>query len=94
MAYKDWIGNFWEPTKSVFTSFLNRLGLAWWVKIITASPICIYYFGPFISDREARNLQGGYIEDLIHEGATVTNLEIKCCQPSQLTVDIDLIDVD
>ncbi|CAN1212265.1 DUF1816 domain-containing protein [Tumidithrix helvetica PCC 7403] len=94
MVYRDLMGNFGEPTRIFFTSFLERLGLAWWVKIITASPACIYYFGPFISDREAQTLHGGYIEDLTHEGATITNLEIKCFQPSQLTVDIDLIDAD
>ncbi|MEI6064995.1 MAG: DUF1816 domain-containing protein, partial [Pseudanabaena sp. ELA748] len=39
--------------KNVFTSVLEKLGLAVWVEIVTDAPRCTYYFGPFISEANA-----------------------------------------
>lgn len=57
----------------------------WWVKIITARPLCIYYFGPFESKNNAVLAQPSYIKDLAKEGATEINIQIKWCMPKNLT---------
>ena len=62
------------------------LNLPYWVEISTQQPECVYYFGPFNNSREARQMQGGYIEDLMEERATGIDVEIKRCMPTQLTI--------
>lgn len=58
----------------------------WWIKIQTKVPACTYYFGPFSSQKEARNSQTGYIDDLRQEGAQEIAVEIGKAAPKQLTV--------
>ncbi|MBD2461716.1 DUF1816 domain-containing protein [Oscillatoria sp. FACHB-1407] len=71
----------------IWTSVLNTVGLAWWVEVITETPRCTYYFGPFSSGKEAEEAQGGYIEDLEQEGAQGIKVNVKRCKPSSLTID-------
>lgn len=63
----------------------NGIELEWWVEIVTAFPICTYYFGPFSSRQEADLAQVGYFEDLKQEGAQEITIQIKQCQPRELT---------
>ncbi|MDJ0679024.1 MAG: DUF1816 domain-containing protein [Xenococcaceae cyanobacterium MO_167.B52] len=72
--------------KELVIGALNSLGLAYWVKIDTTKPSCIYYFGPFLTVTEAKNAKAGYIEDLTNEGCSGIEVEIKRCKPSELTV--------
>lgn len=72
--------------KEVLIKILHLLGLAFWVEIVTDNPRCTYYFGPFLSEQEARAAQGGYIEDLENEAAKVVSLNIKRCKPTNLTI--------
>lgn len=65
---------------------LARLGLAQWVQIITINPSCTYYFGPFLTVKEAKLAQWGYIDDLLEEGAEILSVDIKKCKPIELTV--------
>lgn len=58
----------------------------WWVEVKTEAPECIYYFGPFESLQESVDNQPGYLEDLQAENAKVVTVEIKQCQPPQLTI--------
>ncbi len=58
----------------------------WWVKIITVKPKCVYYFGPFDSQNEARESQSGYIEDLTAEQARGISIEIEQHRPKLLTI--------
>ena len=58
----------------------------WWVEIVTDSPRCTYYFGPFDTDKEASSNTPGYIEDLESEGAKRVTIRIKRCQPLDLTI--------
>ena len=58
----------------------------WWIKIRTANPLCIYYFGDFDSFNAAASAQHGYILDLLNEEARILSVEIKQYQPKQLTV--------
>lgn len=72
--------------EEAFISGLERLGLAWWLKIVTDQPRCIYYFGPFISAKEAEEAHSGYVEDLELEGALGIAIQIQQCQPKELTI--------
>ncbi len=65
---------------------LNLLGLACWAEIKTENPKCTYYFGPFLTKKEANTYQNGYLEDLKGEGAKNIKITIKRCRPDQLTV--------
>jgi hypothetical protein len=76
--------------KEILTSFLQVLGLAWWVEIKTEKPACTYYFGPFEDAETAKAAQAGYIEDLEQEGALGITLEVKRCKPEKLTISEDL----
>lgn len=72
--------------KEIWISILEFLGLAWWIEVITETPSCTYYFGPFATSKEARAAQSGYIEDLEQEGAKGIKVEIKRCKPDRLTI--------
>ncbi|MBE9011676.1 DUF1816 domain-containing protein [Pseudanabaenaceae cyanobacterium LEGE 13415] len=77
----------------LLTSFLSAIGFAWWTEITTDNPRCVYYFGPFLNEKEAKSHQGGYVEDLEREGATNIKVNIKRCKPSKLTVYDEKLDV-
>jgi hypothetical protein len=72
--------------KEYLITSLNFLGLAWWVEIVTLTPICTYYFGPFITESEAEIEKYGYIEDLENEGALGITVKVKRCKPEILTI--------
>lgn len=72
--------------KELLISILQFFGLAWWVEIVTENPRCTYYFGPFLSSKEAAAAKPGYIEDLEQEGAKGFAVAIKRCKPSTLTI--------
>ncbi|NET38201.1 MAG: DUF1816 domain-containing protein [Cyanothece sp. SIO1E1] len=72
--------------KESLTGFLNVLGLAYWIEIVTDKPQCTYYFGPFANANEANEYKGGYIEDLQQEGAQGIQVAIKRCKPERLTI--------
>ena len=60
--------------------------MPWWIEISTEVPKCVYFFGPFDSLSEATLLQPGYIEDLKGENAQGISVEIKQCEPKELTI--------
>lgn len=78
--------------KNIFTSILETFGLAVWVEIVTDSPRCTYYFGPFVNELEAESAKIGYIEDLETEGSKGLAVNIKRCKPDSLTVYDDSLD--
>lgn len=78
--------------KNIFTSILETFGLAVWVEIVTDSPRCTYYFGPFINEAEAEAVKGGYIEDLEAEGSKGLAVSVKRCKPENLTIYDDSLD--
>lgn len=77
---------FWETLETALTFILDQLGLAWWIEIVTVSPCCVYYFGPFAIDKQAEFHQRGYLEDLQTESAGVIAVNIKQCKPPKITV--------
>ena len=78
--------------KNIFTSVLETLGLAVWIEIVTDSPNCTYYFGPFSTDSEAESAKNGYIEDLEAEGSKGLSVIVKRCKPKKLTIYDDSLD--
>ncbi|HEY9669326.1 MAG TPA: DUF1816 domain-containing protein [Coleofasciculaceae cyanobacterium] len=80
------IDEFVKTIEEFLTSYLEKIGMAWWVEIITKKPDCTYYFGPFVSHREAQLSQLGYIEDLERERPQLIAIEIKQCKPKELTI--------
>lgn len=65
---------------------MTKLGLAWWIEVLTDNPSCLYYFGPFVSNQEAKSYLAGYLEDLKQEDAQIRAVVIKKYQPKILTV--------
>jgi hypothetical protein len=78
--------------RNIFTSVIEIFGLAVWVEIVTDSPRCTYYFGPFLRTSEAEAAKAGYIEDLEAEGSKGINVTVKRCKPQILTVYDDSLD--
>lgn len=58
----------------------------WWVKIVTETPRCTYFFGPFDSAGEAKQYQSGYVEDLEEEGASGIAVLVLQDRPETLTI--------
>ena len=60
----------------------------WWLKILTDKPMYIYYFGVFKTYSEAESYKNGYIQDLRQEESEIVDIQIKQCQPKQLTISV------
>jgi hypothetical protein len=75
--------------KEILTGFIQASSWDWWVKITTAQPRCIYYFGPFSKSRTAEAAYTGYVEDLKGEGARGIHVCIQRCNPETLTICAD-----
>ncbi|MGB3769037.1 MAG: DUF1816 domain-containing protein [Phormidesmis sp.] len=77
--------------KNFFSNLFDFFSTSWWIKITTAEPNCVYYFGPFESEKEAIQYQPGFIEDLQQENAQQIAASIqRCAAPSELTVEFEL----
>jgi hypothetical protein len=72
--------------RDALLNLTNTLGLAWWVEIVTTEPRCTYYFGPFVLASEAHTAKEGYIADLQQEGVQGIQVNVKRCQPTELTI--------
>ncbi len=80
----------WHNFKESLINVFDKLGLAWWVEIVTQNPRCTYYFGPFLNSADATFASKGYIEDLEVEGAQGIVVNVKRCKPNTLTIAEDL----
>jgi Domain of unknown function (DUF1816) len=75
-----------EMSSEIWTDVLDKMGQAWWVEIMTQSPSCTYYFGPFVNTKAAQLAQPGYVEDLEQEATQVIAVNIKRCHPKEVTI--------
>jgi len=80
----------WHNFKESLINVFDKLGLAWWVEIVTQNPRCTYYFGPFLNSADATFASKGYVEDLEIEGAQGIAVNVKRCKPDTLTIAEDL----
>ncbi|MEQ8998193.1 MAG: DUF1816 domain-containing protein [Coleofasciculus sp. B1-GNL1-01] len=71
---------------------LSKLGLAYWLEVITDHPWCVYYFGPFGTIQEAELSQFGYLQDILEESAHLMSVTIKQVCPQNLTLFEDSLD--
>lgn len=76
---------FSKVAKQIIVSLKDMFVSRWWVEISTSEPKCKYYFGPFLTKKEASAMQWGYIEDLEDEGTKGIDTSIRRCQPTCLT---------
>ncbi|BAZ44667.1 CpcD phycobilisome linker-like protein [Chondrocystis sp. NIES-4102] len=83
MIFRDFADRFRNFANSVVRFKVSQ---PYWVKITTKKPHCIYYFGPFDNYSEAKEMQSGYVEDLMTEKAIGITVEIKRCLPTRLTI--------
>lgn len=75
--------------KNFFSNLFSFFSNSWWIKITTAEPNCIYYFGPFDSEKEALQARLGYIEDLEQEGAQRISTTLQqSSEPEELTIEL------
>ncbi|ANV83267.1 hypothetical protein AWQ21_02025 [Picosynechococcus sp. PCC 7003] len=73
--------------KELLLKLFETIGRAYWLEITTEQPECTYYFGPYLSRKEAIAAQAGFLEDLTNEGAQ--NIEVnlqRCRTPKELTI--------
>ena len=68
-------------------NFGNKLGLAWWAKIDTASPSVTYWYGPFITKRSLNLNLDKFIIDLTEEGSKdIKHTILRCHKEEPLTI--------
>ena len=75
-----------ERLKTVIGTLIETFSSPYWVEISTKQPSCTYYFGPFDDSSEAKEMQEGYVEDLVAEKAQDIKVRIKRCLPRELTI--------
>ena len=64
----------------------NTLGIAWWAKVETQSPIATYWFGPFLTKRSLQAHLNDFLDDLTNEGSkNVTHTIVKGKRKEPLT---------
>ena len=68
-------------------NFGNKLGLAWWAKVVTGTPSVIYWYGPFLTKRSLNENLENFINDLIEEGSKdIKHSIIRCNKEEPLTI--------
>jgi Domain of unknown function (DUF1816) len=73
----------WQASHHYSTNSEGNWG--WWIEVNTASPECLYYFGPFSGAAEADGCKSGYVQDLVEEGACNITANVLWCKPQRLT---------
>ena len=75
-----------KPNPTRFPFLTQTSQRPWWVKIQTQMPPCVYYFGPFDQEKEAKMAMAGYVDDLVQEGAQTMDITIEQTRPKKLTI--------
>ena len=73
--------------KKLIRNFGNKLGLAWWAKVETGSPLATYWYGPFLTKRSLNENLELFLYDLAEEGSKdIKHSIIRCNKEEPLTV--------
>ena len=68
-------------------NFGNKLGLAWWAKVDTGSPVATYWYGPFLTKRSLNDNLKNFLDDLSEEGSkNIKYIIVRCKKEEPLTV--------
>ena len=68
-------------------NFGNKLGLAWWAKVVTSQPNATYWYGPFLTKRSLSENLEKFVNDLTEEGSkNIEHSIIRCKKEEPLTV--------
>ena len=77
---------FINDQKKLIRNFGNKLGLAWWAKVVTGTPDVTYWFGPFLTKRSLNENLENFINDLSEEGSKdIKHTIIRCNKEEPLT---------
>ncbi|MBX2865010.1 MAG: DUF1816 domain-containing protein [Leptolyngbyaceae cyanobacterium MAG.088] len=57
--------------ENLINQVFGLLNKSWWLEIMTASPSCGYFFGPFDSESEALEQQLRHVKDIEYQGHEV-----------------------
>ena len=73
--------------KKLIRNFGNKLGLAWWAKVDTATPSVTYWYGPFLTKRSLNENLKEFLTDLNEEGSIdIKHIIVRCNKEEPLTV--------
>ena len=73
--------------KKLIRNLGNKLGLAWWAKVDTASPAGTYWYGPFLTKRSLSENLENFLADLSEEGSIdIKHNIVRCNKEEPLTV--------
>jgi len=68
-------------------NFGNKLGLAWWAKVETVSPLTTYWYGPFLTKRGLKESLSDFLNDLEYEGSKdIKHSIVRCKKEEPLTI--------
>ena len=71
----------------MFRNFGNKLGLAWWAKVETQTPLTTYWYGPFLTKRSLNKNLEDFLNDLKNEGSKdIKHNIVRCNREEPLTV--------
>ena len=73
--------------KKLIRNFGNKLGLAWWAKVVTGTPSTTYWYGPFLTRRSLIENLEEFLKDLSDEGnKDIKHSIVRCKREEPLTV--------
>ena len=76
-----------EGQKILIRNLGNKLGLAWWAKVETGTPLVTYWYGPFLTKRSLNENLEKFLSDLSNEGSTnIKHHIVRCNKEEPLTV--------
>ena len=74
-------------TKKLIRNLGNKLGLAWWAKVDTATPSVTYWYGPFLTKNSLNENLKEFLTDHTEEGAIdIKHIIVRCNKEEPLTV--------
>jgi len=81
--------NYWPHAwaAKLIRNFGNKIGLAWWAKVQTASPTTTYWYGPFLTKRSLKDNLKDFLNDLNKEGSKeIKHTIVRCKKEEPLTI--------
>ena len=75
-----------RPNKLI-RNFGNKLGLAFWAKVVTEKPFATYWYGPFLTKSSLNENLVHFLKDLSEEDSgTIKHSVFRCNKEEPLTI--------